>query len=141
MFAAVAADPAPLLLTLTTLPHLAILFLSPPAWYSGLVICSTTLSVAWHATDFAVFALVDYAVAAAWIVADLSLSWGSSVFLPVAALNAVSFGLNQLVDWLARSRRVPYVIGHSLWHLANVGKALVVAWLLFGIPATAPLVP
>lgn len=119
-----------LLLTLTTLPHFAVLPYSPTTWYSCIVFSSTTLSVAWHLTDFALFAIVDYAVAAAWIIADLSLSWGTSAFVSVFLLNLASFGLNQLVDWLARYELVPYTVGHSFWHLVNVAKALAVVWLL-----------
>lgn len=121
------------LLALSTLPHLCILTVSPSSFYSYLVVSSTTLSVAWHASEgnqISTLAVLDNGLGLFWGLTDLALAWPTSNFAAVLNLNAAIFLLNIYVNYLDKHRQYPYSLGHSFWHILSVLKCLWVAQLL-----------
>jgi len=131
-------------LILTTLPHyfgiLPLLGHPQLTMYACTIFLSTTMSVLYHATHESnrIFMYVDYIVAFAWFLYDLT--WGLTLtpysFLLVLLLNGLVFLANQTIDYDEW-----YPARHSLWHLFSACKCICISILLSRAIPSKALVP
>jgi hypothetical protein len=116
-------------LILTTLPHYIAAIIAGPTWpiYQCIIIASTTLSVAWHATGSpptSFLGICDHIAAGIWFVADCYYLYEHLVY--IILLNTLSAALNVL----ATRSNISYEYTHSIWHIINAGKSIYVANIL-----------
>jgi hypothetical protein len=117
------------LLVFSTLPHYiaAIMVGSEWALYKYIIIASTTLSVAWHATGSCAtswLGILDHVAAAAWFAADCYYLYNHLAL--VLVLNILSAALNAV----ASRSNISYEYIHSIWHLVNAAKSIYLARIL-----------
>ncbi len=117
------------LLILTTLPHYIAAIIAGPTRpiYQYIIIASTTLSVAWHATmsrPTSFLGICDHIMAAIWFVADCYYLYNHLSY--VILLNTLSAALNLL----AMRSNISYECSHSIWHIINAGKSIYIANML-----------
>ena len=132
-------DTATQCLIVTTLPHL-IAAAQPglPSLYVAIVVTSTALSVAWHASPSgashagaftSTLGRLDHAVAALWFAAVCYYLWpfASPYFAKTLYLNISVTVVSMVVSFLDEINILPYAVGHSAWHLLSAAKAITVA--------------
>lgn len=116
------------LLIATTLPHYIVLLVGPTKLYNSIVVCSATLSVAWHYSDTSATSLLgtlDHLFALLWLLADCYYFWETRFLQRMLLINGISFMAAQVAPHL-----MSYYVGHSIWHLLSVAKSVYLAYLL-----------
>jgi hypothetical protein len=120
-------------LVISTLPHYLVLFIGPTKLYNYVVFCSTTLSVLWHHSNTSAnsfLGTLDHIFALIWFVTDYYYFHKIDDVFKMFLLNALTALTNMYVTYLDKERVLPYVIGHSYWHLLSAAKSLYLAHLL-----------
>lgn len=130
---------------LSTTPHIASIYFvmgcSSPDYlglYVGYCIVigiSSLLSLIWHTyrEPKSIWFWLDYAFAFIWAGYDVVISSivaSYSIVGIVILLNGVCIITNHLTDWIAKRGICRYEVSHSLWHIINVIKSMVVAYLV-----------
>jgi hypothetical protein len=135
-------------LLLSTLPHFFCLFFICRCentstyynimnhFYSTIIICSSTLSLAWHwlrePMNFIFY--LDYGFAVTWVLIEVILAAVHESFLTLITIIILNFFIlftNQVGDYFAMHKIVRYSHGHSLWHLLSSFKCITVVRLLY----------
>ncbi len=122
---------------ITTLPHLIAAYIAWPAApaYAALITASTAASCAWHRHREpgpleSVLWYIDYGLATAWFIADCGYAAATATSTHAAIiilLNAVSMVANWCISAAGSSN---YNMYHSIWHLGNVAKATIIAYII-----------
>lgn len=133
-------------LILSTLPHLLSIAALFPYYgvvplltdYVHIILCSTALSVSYHATGEAVpwIVVLDYGVAFVWFFYDVYLGLLYTSFWDfgrIIGMNAFSMLINVCIP-----HNHTYAVYHSLWHLLNAAKSYKVATLLSAPTGVVP---
>ena len=130
---------------LSTVPHIASIYFvtgcSSPDYlglYVGYCIViggSSLLSFIWHTyrEPKNIWFCLDYAFAFIWTGYDIVISSivaSNSIVVIVILLNGVCIITNHLTDCIAKRGICSYEVSHSLWHIINVIKSIIVAYLI-----------
>lgn len=122
---------------LSILPQFAAAWISYPVsdTYAYVVVVSSSLSLAWHATHerYTTLFVADYLFAMIWTLFELSFI-DSSFIGHVILLNAAVAFLNALTYSVSYYRIVSYDAAHTVWHIISSGKVVYVASCLLEPP-------
>jgi hypothetical protein len=129
---------------ITTLAHLYAITVSPNPVYSGMILCSTAASFAWHtqpesrlvSQHIPFLAIVDYGFAAIWVGSDITYASITGTYIPVF----IALGTTGALGLLTEFHHDPklYEFWHSLWHFVSALRAYFVAYLFSAMLAVKP---
>ncbi len=123
---------------ITTLPHLIAAYIAWPAApaYAVLITASTAASCAWHRHRepgplVSRLWYIDYGLATAWFIADCGYAVAAAATSTHATIIILLNAISMVANWcISATGSSNYNMYHSIWHLGNVAKATIIAYII-----------